>query len=166
MPAAGGRREARVREDLGSFMELARVQSEINRLFDNLLDMRSAGGGAVAGKWIPNADVLEGREQLVVRFELPGVEPKAIRLAVQGADLVLSGVKAHDVPDPQARVHAVERGHGEFRRAIHIGISTNPKEATAVLRDGLLTVVLPKVANRRGEEVRIPVREEGTTHGE
>lgn len=147
-------------------MELARIQSEINRLFDNLLDMRSAGPGPVAGKWVPNADVAESRDQLVVRFEIPGVDPKAVRLVVQGGDLILSGVKPNDLSEPRARVHSVERGHGEFRRAIHIGISTNPKEATAALRDGLLTVVLPKVANRRGEEVRIPVREEASSHGE
>ena len=154
-----------MKEDLGSFMELARIQSEINRLFDNLLDMPSAGGGAVGGKWVPNADVIESREQILIRFELPGVDLRNVKLSLQGGELTLRGVKENGLPAPGARVHQSERGQGEFQRAIHIGISTNPKEATAVLRDGLLTVALPKVANRRGEEVRIPVREEGSSHG-
>jgi HSP20 family protein len=147
-------------------MELARVQSEINRLFDNLLEMRTAGPQAVAGKWIPNADVLETRDEMVVRFELPGIDGASIRLAVAGANLVISGSKPAPASHPRARIHSSERGQGEFRRLIHLSVSINPNRATAELRDGLLTVVLPKVANRRGEEVTIAVREERGAHGD
>jgi HSP20 family protein len=149
-----------MKEDLGSFMELARVQSEINRLFDNLFDQPSSGGPAVAGKWVPNADVVESREQMVLRYELPGVEAASIKIAYAAGDLILSGEKPRGGAEAGARVHQSERGHGEFHRAIHLGISTNPRQASAVLRDGLLTIVLPKVDNRGGEEVLIPVREE------
>ena len=59
----------------GSIMEVARIQSEINRLFDNLLDLDAdeQSGGA----WIPNADIFENDESLVVEVELPGVDPRA-----------------------------------------------------------------------------------------
>jgi HSP20 family protein len=147
-------------------MELARVQSEINRLFDNLLEMRTAGPEAVAGKWTPNADVLETRDQMIIRFELPGIEGGSIRLAVAGGNLVVSGRKPAPAADSKARLHSSERGQGEFRRLIHLGVSINPNKATAELRDGLLSVVLPKVANRRGEEVSIAVREESGAHGD
>jgi len=155
-----------MREDLGSFMELARVQSEINRLFDNLLDLRSSDPAAVAGKWIPNADVVVSQEQMVLRLELPGVAADSIKIAIAAGDLIVSGTKPKASAGPGARVHQSERGCGEFRRAIHLGISTNPRQATAVLRDGLLTIVLPKVDNRRGEEVCIPVREETSGNAE
>lgn len=155
-----------MKEDLGSFMELARVQSEINRLFDNLLDMRGPGASVAAGKWTPNADVLEAKDQIIVRFELPGVDPQDVRLAVQAGDLIISGEKPQGTAAPRARVHSLERGYGEFRRTIHLGVSTNPKEARADMKDGLLTVVLPKVTNRRGEEVRIAVSEEAGPGGE
>jgi HSP20 family protein len=149
-----------MKEDLGSFMELARVQSEINRLFDNLLDMRSPGGGAVSSKWVPNADVLESRDEMVIRFELPGVDPGGIKLAVAAGNLILSGEKPDPLPGGAAHVIAAERGRGEFRRVIHIGVSINPHQARVCLKDGLLTLVFPKVTNRRGEEVQIPVSEE------
>jgi HSP20 family protein len=147
-------------------MELARVQSEINRLFDNLLEIRTAGAEAVAGKWTPNADVLETRDQMIVRFELPGIDGGSIRLAVAGGNLIVSGRKPAPDAGAAARVHSSERGQGEFRRLIHLGVSINPNKAAAEIRDGLLTVVLPKVANRRGEEVTISVREGSGAHGE
>jgi HSP20 family protein len=151
-----------MKEDLGSFMELARIQSEINRLFDNLLELRSGGGGAVTANWVPNGDVLAGRDKLILRFELPGVNPKDIRVAVASGDLILSGTKPEQPVAPSARQHASDRGQGPFRRVIHLGITTNPHQARAVLKDGLLTVELPRVANRRGEEVPIPVNEEAS----
>ncbi|MEE9218987.1 MAG: Hsp20/alpha crystallin family protein [Acidobacteriota bacterium] len=149
-----------MKENLGSFMELARVQSEINRLFDNLLDLRTGTSGEVSGKWVPNVDVLEGRNRLLLRFELPGVDAGQISLGVAGGDLILSGIKPQPSPGPSARLHSSDRGYGEFRRVIRLGITTNPHQATAKLKDGLLTVVLPKVANRRGEEVIVQVQEE------
>jgi len=152
-----------MKEELGSFMELARIQSEINRLFDNLLDLRSGAGGAVtAASWVPNADVLAGRDKLILRFELPGVDPKDIRVAVASGDLILSGTKPEQPMAPSARQHASDRGQGPFRRVIHLGITTNPHQARARLKDGLLTVELPRVADRRGEEVPIPVNEEAS----
>ncbi|MCZ6779412.1 MAG: Hsp20/alpha crystallin family protein [Acidobacteria bacterium] len=151
-----------MKEDLGSFMELARIQSEINRHFDNLLDLRSAGSGSVTAKWVPNADVLAGRDRLIIRFELPGVDPKDIRVAMASGDLILSGNKLALPPGESARLHSSDRGQGDFRRVIHLGITTNPHQARATLRDGLLTVEIPRVANRRGEEVPIRVNEEAS----
>ncbi len=143
-------------------MELARIQSEINRHFDNLLDLRSAGSGSVTAKWVPNADVLAGRDRLIIRFELPGVDPKDIRVAMASGDLILSGNKLALPPGESARLHSSDRGQGDFRRVIHLGITTNPHQARATLRDGLLTVEIPRVANRRGEEVPIRVNEEAS----
>lgn len=143
-------------------MELARIQSEINRHFDNLLDLRSAGSGSVTAKWVPNADVLAGRDRLIIRFELPGVDPKDIRVAMASGDLILSGNKLTLPPGESARLHSSDRGQGDFRRVIHLGITTNPHQARATLRDGLLTVEIPRVANRRGEEVPIRVNEEAS----
>ena len=151
-----------MKEDLGSFMELARIQSEINRHFDNLLDLRSAGTGPVTAKWVPNADVLASRDKLIIRFELPGVDLDGIRVAMASGDLILSGTKLVQPPESSARLHSSDRGQGDFRRIIHLGITTNPHQARATLRDGLLTVEVPRVANRRGEEVPIKVNEEAS----
>ena len=77
-------------KELGSLMEAARIQSEINRLFDNLLDL---DGGEKGGAWLPNADILETAESLVVKVELPGVEPADLSLTVNSGNLVIRGEK-------------------------------------------------------------------------
>ena len=73
----------------GPLLEAARIQSEINRLFDNLLDL--GGQGRQAGAWIPNADIVETEDSLLVKVELPGVEPQDLSVSVLGGNLILQG---------------------------------------------------------------------------
>jgi HSP20 family protein len=141
---------------LGPLMEVARIQSEINRLFDNLLDLGSEN--TPGGTWMPNADILETREQLIVRVELPGVDPDKLSLSVHGGNVIIRGEKTPPERDTGATFHAAERAYGPFRRVIHLGVPVNTRQAMAALNNGLLRISFPKVPNRRGEEVPIEVR--------
>jgi HSP20 family protein len=140
----------------GPMLEAARIQSEINRLFDNLLDLGTPG--RESGAWIPNADILETEDCLVVKVELPGVSLEDLSLSVHGGNVILRGEKRRDDPDGPARYHLAERAFGKFRRVIHLGVPVNTHRAEAVLHDGFLRIRFPKVPNRRGEEVPVEVR--------
>lgn len=143
-------------QTLGTLMEVARIQSEINRLFDNLLDL--SGDGQAGAAWMPNADIVETQESLIVRVEVPGVKPGDLSLSVHGGNLIIRGDKARPAPPSRARFLNAERAFGPFRRVIHLGVPVNTRQAQAVLNNGLLRIAFPKVPNRRGEEVRIEVQ--------
>jgi HSP20 family protein len=140
---------------LGSMLEVARIQSEINRLFDNLLDLDA--GSREAGNWIPIADIVEGDDALVVTVELPGVTPDDLLVTTHGGDVILTGDKSRPRIGDPVRAHVAERAYGRFRRVIHLGVPVNTHRAEAVLADGTLRIRFPKVPNRRGEEVAIDV---------
>ena len=140
---------------LGSFMEAARIQSEINRLFDNLLDLD--GGERGGSAWIPNADILESEEFLVLKVELPGVSADELSLTVHGGNLVIEGEKRKPGVDDGAHFHFAERQYGPFKRVIQLSVPVNTRQASALLENGLLRLTFPKVPNRRGEVVRIEV---------
>lgn len=144
------------KQGLGPFLEVARIQSEINRLFDNLLDLGAREGEA--GAWIPNVDIVETEDSLWVKVELPGVAAADLSVSVLGGNLILKGEKRRPEPEAPARFHMVERAFGRFRRLIHIGVPVNTHRAEALLADGFLQVRFPKVPNRRGEEVPIEVK--------
>jgi HSP20 family protein len=137
-------------QTFGPWLEAARIQSEINRLFDNLLDLGEPN--QETGSWIPNTDVSETEDSLVVKVELPGVELEDLRLSVHGGHVILQGEKKGNGASEG------ERAFGRFRRAIHLTAPVNTHRAEASLVDGLLRIRFPKVANRRGEEVRIEVK--------
>jgi HSP20 family protein len=148
---------------IGPFAEISRIQSEINRLFDNLLELRSSGAEVESGgAWLPSADVYETENALVVKFEVPGVALKDVSMTVEGNRLILRGEKRRANGaggGERGRYHCLERGYGKFKRVVHIASPVNTREATASLREGVLEVTFPKVPNRRGGEVSIRVRE-------
>jgi HSP20 family protein len=143
---------------IGPFVEISRIQSEINRLFDNLLELKASGGEA-GGEWLPNADVYETEEELVVKFEVPGVILKDVTLAINGNNLVLRGEKKRTETAKGAKYHSMERSYGKFKRVVHISSPVNTHRARTDLVDGVLTVAFPKVPDKRGEEVPIKIGE-------
>ncbi len=144
---------------LGPFVEISRIQNEINRLFDNLLELKSSGAEA-GGEWLPNADVYETDGELVVKFEIPGVTLQEVTLAISGNNLVLRGEKRRSEPDSNARFHCMERAYGKFKRVVHIASPVNTHHAMTELDEGVLKVTFPKVPNRRGEEIPISIKGE------
>ena len=142
----------------GPLMEVARIQSEINRLFDNLLDL--GAGETDEAKWIPNVDILESPEMLIVTAELPGVRIETLTLNVTSGDITIEGDKERPDGAGPARFQLAERSFGPFRRVIQLGAPVNTRQARATLKNGLLRICFPKVPNRRGEAVPIDVESE------
>jgi len=139
----------------GPLMEVARIQSEINRLFDNLLDLES--GEHDGAKWIPNVDILEGAEQLIVKVELPGVGIEDLELSVTSGNVIVEGEKRRPPAGSPGSVQLAERAFGPFRRVIQLSSPVNTRQAQATLNNGLLRICFPRVPNRRGEAVPIEV---------
>ena len=106
----------------GPLMEVARIQSEINRLFDNLLDL--GAGETDEAKWIPNVDILESPEMLIVKAELPGVRIETLTLNVTSGDITIEGDKERPDGASPARFQLAERSFGPFRRAPPLNRST------------------------------------------
>lgn len=143
---------------IGPFTEISRIQSEINRLFDNLLELKASGGEG-GGEWLPAADVYETSEALVVKFELPGVHLEDVTLAINGNNLIIRGEKRRAESMKGAKFQSMERSFGKFKRVVHIASPVNTHRAKSDLRDGVLKVTFPKVPDKRGEEFPIKIEE-------
>lgn len=144
---------------MGSMLEIARIQSEINRLFENLLELKQPGDEA-GSAWVPNMDILDGPEVLTIAVELPGVAAQDLELQADGGDIIIKGEKKQILrPGETTHYHCMERSHGRFQRVVSLNYPVNTHKAVAQLKDGVLKIVFPKVANRRGGAVSIPVKE-------
>jgi HSP20 family protein len=148
----------------GPQLEVARIQSEINRLFDSLLRLREAQVGTTPGGWSPSVDVAESAEALLVEVELPGVDPQSLEIFAQEGNIVVRGERARPGGRREGRVEVLhdEREFGRFERMVPISAVVNPHKAEARLRQGVLSVRLPRVPNRRGDAVPIALQESTT----
>jgi len=109
--------------------------------------------------WGPVIDVVETREQVALRVELPGVRKGDIRLRWREGLLTITGIKTrHRDAEANARYLCVERQYGEFRRDIAIGTPIDFERCSARLVDGLLLIRLPKSAKERGDAY-IPIQD-------
>lgn len=113
----------------------------------------------------PAIDVFEAPGELVVEAELPGVDPATVGVGAGDGLIVIEGTK-QDQPVPE-RVHylCMERSFGAFRRVVLTGAAVDVTRATAVYRDGVLQVRVPKVEEKRGRLRVIPVSAARTGEG-
>ena len=123
------------------------------RLQRELEQMLAAFEGRPSGVY-PPVNVFDAGEEIVLKAELPGVEPDNLDIEVHDDTVTISGRRPAD--DVQhAGYHRRERQHGEFRRVIRIPVRLDGEEARAECRHGVLTVRLPKAKELRPR--RVPV---------
>lgn len=100
-----------------------------------------------ASPWAPPVDVYETEDRYVITAELPGTPRDLIQLAVQDNRVTIRGERpAVPAGPPRGHYHQLERGHGPFYRAFEFAETIREDGITADLRDGILTVTLPKLA--------------------
>lgn len=144
---------------MGPTLEIARIQSEINRLFESLFELNQTGDEAQLN-WTPNTDIVDGPDSLMLCVELPGIPLSSILLQADGGDIVIEGDKTIDRGTGEVREHhCLERSYGRFRRVISLNYPINTHRAEATFKDGVLKIIFPKVENRRGGAVPIPIKE-------
>jgi len=94
--------------------------------------------------FLPQVDVCERPTEVVILVEMPGVERSDVRISWKDQTLIVAGQKRQR-SDGNARYMCVERNYGPFRREIAISIPIDHKNAKAELRDGLMSIHLPKL---------------------
>jgi HSP20 family protein len=96
---------------------------------------------------MPLADITETAQALVVRIELPGVAPDQVLVEIADGALVVRGERLPDSvgrEDADTAYHLMERAHGAFARRFALPEDADGEAISAVLREGLLTVSVPK----------------------
>jgi HSP20 family protein len=106
--------------------------------------------GTDAPGWTPPVDLYETATDYVLVAELPGLSRDRIDVHAEGNRITIRGERAAGPGAGVAceRYHRVERGHGPFSRAFTLSDAVDVERVTARFEDGILTVVVPKAADR------------------
>ena len=137
--------------------ESRELTEDIRALFEDLAASLQREQRAYSGECHPTLDVLETDEGIEVVVDVSGVPANALRVLFRGGVLVVAGEKAPVPVTREQTFHLVEREFGRFARAVRLTGAFDIQQARASVRDGELTVVLPKLIDRRGQGHRIPV---------
>jgi HSP20 family protein len=112
----------------------------------------------LAGQWTPVVDIFERAESIVLRADLPGVEPEDIDLRVEDGTLILRGQRRAPGDVRPEDMHRAERPHGAFVRTFSLPSNVDHSGIRATQKNGVLEVVLPRRPEPRGKAIRIEAK--------
>lgn len=109
-------------------------------------------------EWSPFMDILETKDKLIVKAELPGLEAKDVNVSVSGDLLTIKGEKEKEEEEKGEHYHCVERSYGSFQRSFRLPTSVQGDKVEATFDKGVLKVTLPKVEEAKKKEIEIKVK--------
>ncbi len=131
---------------------VTKFKNEMDRLFDRFWD-----GEEAPGAWDPKVDIAETKDAFTVKAEVPGIEPKDIQVTLENGVLMLRGEKRQEKEEKDERYYRVERSYGSFARSLRLPANVDGTKVNASFKHGLLTVMLPKTVEARGQSIPIKV---------
>ena len=146
------------------FGELNQLQDRMNQLFSDVYGRspssgRSDEGLMTTGSWAPPVDIYQSAErELVLKVELPGLNPEDIELTVNNDTLTLKGEKKFSNEVKEDQYHRIERPYGTFARSFSLPSSVDATRISAEHKNGVLTVRLPAREEAKPRHVKIDVR--------
>ncbi len=144
-----------------AFPEMGAIQKEIGRLFEQLAHFERSEAGLGLGEWLPSFDVFETKDTLIIKVEAPGMTKKDLTAAFQGHKLIVSGEKKEPKSEQPINGYlCMERSYGKFTRSIYIDQAVDLAKADAQIGQGVLTITIPKLKDRRGSKIRLKIKEQ------
>ena len=134
------------------FGGLSRMRGEIDRMFDEFFSGEPFLARIGEGRSVPSVDIEETDGTVVVRAELPGVKKEDLEIEVMPDSLTLKAETKEEKEEKGKRYYRKERAWGMFQRTIPLPVQVKSNEAKASLKDGVLEVTLPKVAEEKKPE--------------
>jgi HSP20 family protein len=140
------------------FRDLLTTQDRFNRLFNETFS--GVFGDDTPGAktaWTPAVDVYETDHSVVLKAELPGVDPKDVEARVEDGTLYLQGQRKFENEVKDEHYHRMERAYGSFTRTFGLPKSVDSDKVTAAYKDGVLTLTLPKREEAKPKTIKINV---------
>ena len=144
------------------FRDLVSVQDRMNRIFEEAAFRGAARPGteedwALGGAWAPAVDIYEHEGNIVLKAELPGIDPKEVQVGVENNVLSLRGERQFESEVKREEYHRVERAYGTFNRSFTLPNVVDTEKIKAEFKDGVLRVVLPKREEAKPKQISIAV---------
>jgi len=150
------------------FRMLERFANEIDTVFDDFglgrswfspRSTRLAGRGTGTDLWVPQIEVTQQANELVVRADLPGLKKDDIQVDVTDNEITLSGERRREEETERGGVYRSERSYGFFTRSIQLPEGAITDQAKASFKDGVLEIRMPAPPEQVTRGRRLDIKE-------
>lgn len=143
--------------------ELDSMRREMDRIWEDLFPRRpeSPWKRPVAtqeqGTATPAIDIIDRADEIVVRAEMPGVAKDDIDVSLQEGTLTIKGEVKEEAGQKEGNYSYSERNYRYFARSLNIPFKIRQENIKATLKDGVLSVQLPKVLEEQTRKITVSV---------
>ena len=148
------------------FKELDLMRREIDHLWDEFNpasrhSIFSAPWRALVseeGVATPAVDVIDKKDSVLVKAELPGIDKDKIDITIENETLVIKSEIKHEEEVKKEDYYHCERSYRSFARTIALPTKVDSSKVSATFKDGILEINLPKVEEKKPKKVHVDVK--------
>ena len=131
------------------------LQDQVNRLFSDVFERQGEESSLTA--WAPSVDIYETEHELVVKADLPEVDPKDLDIRVENNILTIRGERKFEKNVNEENYLRVERAYGSFARSFTLANTVNSEAIKADYQNGVLTLSIPKREEAKPKQIKVNV---------
>ncbi len=136
--------------------QLFGVRNDLDRVVKDFFQDFTKGMEYFHG-WVPAMDVLEEKNNLLVRLELPGLKKEDIDISVHEGVLSISGERKREAAKEPSELFRTERYFGRFNRSVTLPKPVHVEQISAAYKEGILTITLPKTEAAKPRQIEVCV---------
>jgi HSP20 family protein len=134
---------------------LERLAADVTRIFDDFGLGRGSSRAPAPSQPIrsaPRADLTQHQDEIVVRFDLPGIEMNDVQVNVADGAITIHGERHRAPEEERDVVYRTERQYGAFSRTLELPAGAISGQATSSLKAGVLEIRMPAAPRPLGEQ--------------
>ena len=131
------------------------LEDQINRVFNDVLERTGEESSLTA--WAPAVDIFETEHELVLKADLPDIDPKDLDIRVENNILTIRGERKFEKNVNEENYLRVERSYGSFTRSFTLANTVNSEAIKAAYENGVLTLSIPKREEAKPKQIKVNV---------
>jgi len=145
-----------LRQQTGPFLSPFSLLREMTEWMDQMFEGLDTPILRGERTWAPPVEVREKDNDLVVSADLPGIDPKDVKVEVDNNMLVIQGERKREETQEREGFRRTERFYGNFFRAIPLPENAKAEQAKADVRNGVLEITIP-IDQSHAQRKQIPI---------
>jgi len=137
----------------------------MKNIFDDFFDMgmfprqgRLQKRWLEGGEWSPVVDIIDHKDKIIAKAELPGVKKEDIKITLSENILTIRGERKKEEEVKKEDYYCCERVHGSYSRTIALPVDIEKENITSSFENGVLEIVLPKAKESKPKEIEIKLK--------
>lgn len=143
------------------WQEMNSLQRQLNRMFDDAMTPASFAEFGNLSK-VPAAELTETEENIVLKLEVPGMQPADLNIEATHKSISISGERKSETKSEAEGKTRSEFRYGSFQRVIPLPAKIQNTQVKAEYKDGILHLTLPKAEEEKNKVVKVNLLDEAT----